>query len=53
VADDPEAFAKAVINLYVNKKTWEKLSTNSQKILDQYFSPDTAKKSLLDLIRNL
>ncbi|HVC36220.1 MAG TPA: glycosyltransferase [Candidatus Dormibacteraeota bacterium] len=53
VADVPKAFAKAVIKLYTNKKTWEKLSVNSQEVLDKYFSPDVAKSALLKLLEEL
>ena len=50
VANDTQAFASSVLSLYNDKKLWNKISTNSIRVLERHFSPSTAKDSLQDLI---
>lgn len=52
VADESEAFARAVVDFY-NNMTWQKLSTNSQIVLDNLFSPDIARKSMEKLLAQI
>ena len=53
VADSESDFSKATIRLYHDKVLWEKISQNSQEILIKYFSEETAKKNLLNLLNSL
>ncbi len=53
VADSESDFSKATIRLYHDKVLWEKISQNSQEILVKYFSQETAKKNLLNLLNSL
>jgi len=45
-ADEPEAFAKAVVTLYRDKDLWEKLSGNGLKNVERWFSFDAARQNV-------
>ena len=51
IADKPQEFAEAVIKLYTNKELWETLSLNGPKIVENYFSFDTARKALTTILK--
>ncbi len=53
VANEGIDFANAVIKLYNDRKSWEKISLNSQNVLIKYFSPETAKNNLIQLLEKL
>ena len=51
IADDPRAFANAVVKLYTDSKLWEKLSQNSRTHAETHFSKaamDAALRAILD-----
>lgn len=50
IADEPEEFARKVILLYQNHEIWEKLSSNSQKIMEDRFSNISWKENLKRII---
>ena len=50
VADDPEAFAQAVIQAYTDAELWQTLSENGLRNVEQHFSFSAAKKALADLL---
>lgn len=50
IADDPEDFAKKLLEIYTNKTLWENVSRQSQKVLTDHFSRDVAKKELFKII---
>ncbi len=56
IADDPPAFAEAVVKLYTNRRIWEKLSKNSLAHAETHFSKaamDTALRTILHSARTL
>jgi hypothetical protein len=48
ICDQPSAFAKAAVALYVNKEHWQRKQSNGHKILQQCYSPKPFNKPLLD-----
>jgi GT2 family glycosyltransferase/glycosyltransferase involved in cell wall biosynthesis len=46
VADEPEAFAQALIELYESEELWNRLSDNGIKKTRELYSTDTARKKL-------
>ncbi|MEI7989348.1 MAG: glycosyltransferase [Chloroflexota bacterium] len=50
VADEPRAFADAVIRLYDNKELWEKFSANGQELISRNFGNEANRSSLLSLL---
>jgi GT2 family glycosyltransferase/glycosyltransferase involved in cell wall biosynthesis len=46
VADEPEDFARALIELYESEEVWKKLSENGIRKTCELYSPDTARKRL-------
>jgi GT2 family glycosyltransferase/glycosyltransferase involved in cell wall biosynthesis len=46
VADEPEAFARALIELYQSEELWNRLSENSIKKTRAHYSVGTARKKL-------
>ncbi|HKQ85580.1 MAG TPA: glycosyltransferase, partial [Candidatus Acidoferrales bacterium] len=56
IADDPQAFAAAVVKLFTDSKLWKKLSRNSRAHAEKYFSKaamDAALRAILDRARAL
>ncbi len=56
IADDPQAFAAAVVKLYSDRDLWEKLSNNSREHAETHFSKramDAALRTILDRARAL
>ncbi len=45
-ADEPEAFAEAVIALYGDEATWESISANVQRAIDAQCAPEVARAAL-------
>jgi GT2 family glycosyltransferase/glycosyltransferase involved in cell wall biosynthesis len=46
VADEPEDFARALIELYESDELWKKLSENGIRKTRELYSPDAARKKL-------
>jgi O-antigen biosynthesis protein len=46
VADDPEDFARALIELYESEELWKRLSENGIRKTRELYSPDAARKKL-------
>jgi GT2 family glycosyltransferase/glycosyltransferase involved in cell wall biosynthesis len=46
VADEPEAFARALIELYESEELWNRLSENGSRKTRELYSADTARKKL-------
>jgi O-antigen biosynthesis protein len=46
VADEPEDFARALIELYESEELWKKLSENGIRKTRELYSPDAARKKL-------
>jgi len=53
VAESAEDFAAAVVRLYQDQALWEKLSVGGLQNVQQYFSPDTARRQLARLLDSL
>lgn len=53
IADTPDSFSKAIVELYNNETLWNQMSANSLKIIDQHFSFAAAKQALIRLFNNL
>jgi len=50
IADEPKEFAERVVELYTNKKLWEKLSKNSIELVKSRFSTQIARRKILSII---
>lgn len=50
VADEPEAFARAVVRAYRDAELWERLSANGLANVQRHFSMDAARKVLAGLL---
>ncbi len=50
VADEPEAFAQAVIDAYNDESLWNTLSTNGLENVEQLFSFDAARRALQKIL---
>jgi glycosyltransferase involved in cell wall biosynthesis len=46
VADEPEDFARALVELYQSEELWNRLSKNGVSKARQLYSPDIASKTL-------
>ena len=46
VADDPQDFAEALIELYESEELWNRLSENGVRKTRALYSPDAARKKL-------
>ncbi len=53
IADTAEAFAKAVVRLYGDHELWLRLSEGGLKNVERYFSLDTARRSLADMLKRV
>jgi hypothetical protein len=53
IADTPENFSNAMVELYINKALWSQMSQNGLEIIDQHFSFAVAWQALLNLFDNL
>jgi GT2 family glycosyltransferase/glycosyltransferase involved in cell wall biosynthesis len=51
VADDADAFADAVLRLYLDKELWERLSTNGRDNITRHFSLDAARGTVQRVFR--
>ncbi len=52
VADDPAEMAKRIVDVYSDKKSWERLSGNGRKQVESKWSFDAGKKRLEDILLN-
>ena len=53
VAEDPEAFAKAMIRAYTDSALWNRLSRNGLSNIERHFSPEVARQALEGLLTDL
>lgn len=56
IADDPKAFAAAVVKLYSDRSLWERLSNNSRAHAKKHFSKeamDIALRAILERVRSV
>lgn len=47
IAEDAQAFAAKVIEIYTNKTLWKKLSQHSLEYMKDHFSKEVAKELVL------
>ncbi len=50
VADDPKAYADAIVQLYHDEALWHQLAAGGRKNIDAYFSRDVARRAITRLI---
>ena len=50
VADNPAAFAAAVLRLYQEQELWERLSAGGLAVMEEHFGFDAARRALIDLV---
>lgn len=50
LADEPAAFAEAVLRLYRDPALWERLSKGGLTVMEQHFSFAAARRALVDLL---
>jgi len=50
VADDPRAFAEAVLRVYDDESLWQRLSTGGRLNIERFFSRDVARAALRGLL---
>jgi len=50
VADDPRAFAEAVLRVYDDESLWQRLSTGGRLNIERFFSRDVARTALRGLL---
>jgi glycosyltransferase involved in cell wall biosynthesis len=53
IADTPDRFGEAIVELYTNKALWDQMSANGLAIIDQYFSFTAARQALMNLFDRL
>ena len=52
IADEPPAFAAAVLRLYRDRELWERLSAGGLAVMEAHFGFAAARRALLDLVGN-
>lgn len=50
IADEPEAFAAQIVELYANKALWERLASGAQDYVRRHFGAERARKLLKDVL---
>ncbi|MCC6869759.1 MAG: glycosyltransferase [Burkholderiales bacterium] len=50
VADDPKAYAEAIVRLYHDETLWRQLAAGGRKNIDTYFSRGVARRAITRLI---
>ena len=53
VANSDHDFADSVIRLLGDEQLWQQISNNSRLVISKYFSPESAKKALKNLLDSL
>ena len=53
IADDPEAFAKAVIEVYRDAQLWQRLSDDGYVHIEKHFSPEVVEETIIASIEVL
>jgi glycosyltransferase involved in cell wall biosynthesis len=53
VADDPQAFADAVVRLYQDEVLWQRLSEGGMENTRRHFSPDAVRETVRGLLDSL
>jgi len=50
IADDPVAFAAAIVRLYTDRALWERLSAGGLAVMEAHFSFDAARRAIRELL---
>ncbi len=50
VADDPKAFAQAIVRLYHDEALWHRLAAGGRQNIESYFSREVARRAITRLI---
>jgi glycosyltransferase involved in cell wall biosynthesis len=53
IADEPSAFAEAVVDLYTSKELWETLAANGWCRIKDNFTPEVIARTINHSIRQL
>ena len=53
IADDPQAFAAAIVRLYSEKELWQCLAQNSRQHLAENFTPEVIAKTINNSIKEV
>lgn len=53
IADDPESFASAIEQLYLQKELWERLARNSRLRIEKHFTPEVIAETINSSIREV
>ena len=53
IADDPQSFAQAIVELYEDEKIWQRLSDKSYSHIDQHYSPEVIEGKILSALQDL
>jgi glycosyltransferase involved in cell wall biosynthesis len=53
IADEPSAFADAVVQLYTSKELWDTLANNGRDRIQNNFTPEVIARTINDSIRRL
>jgi glycosyltransferase involved in cell wall biosynthesis len=53
VADDPQAFADAVVRLYQDESLWQRLSEGGMENTRRHFSPEAVRQTVRGLLDSL
>jgi len=53
IADTPENFCQAVVDLYKNRRLWDKISRNGLEIISKHFSLEATQKKLTILFEQM
>jgi glycosyltransferase involved in cell wall biosynthesis len=53
VAESAQDFASAIVRIYQDEQLWNRISINGLENVRKYFSIDTARRSLEELLRTL
>ena len=51
IADTPEEFAAAVVELYTVQSTWKLIQSNAKATVEAHLSRTAAKKALQNIVR--
>jgi GT2 family glycosyltransferase len=53
IGDSPDEFAKAVVKVYTERATWERLSDNGLSFVNQNYSLSNFENNLMQLVKDL
>lgn len=50
IADTPDAFCDAIVDVYQSERLWKQLSANGRRLIKEQFSFEAARSKLIDLL---